>query len=786
MRVPPEGPRTARIAIVGEAPGEYEVIQGRPFVGPAGECLDKLLNEAGIDRRECYITNVLKVRPEGNKLEKLVARGKKAPAPDWVRTGGLWFHPTVADSLGCLQAELAEVQPELTIPLGNLALCATTGHWGISDWRGSQLVGPSGSIVPTYHPAAILRQWSWRSYVSRDLARARDALANPRPAPQYNFLLAPTLEQLYEQFHRLRARLEQGPLLIACDIETRRRQIDCIGLAWTRTDALCIPFWSRPRPNYWSAVEELDIVQNLRSILTHPNARITGQNFSYDVQYIWRQWGFIPRLALDTMLAHHTAWPGTDKDLNTLSSLYCDHHVFWKHESKEADEREDDSGRWGYNCRDCVATWEIAQALAPLIISEGLAEQCVFQHTMWWRSLETMVKGVRTDVAAKKGLSGELKQGLKERQEWVEAILGHPLNLRSPKQLKALFYDDFRLPVIKVRSKQEMRISTNEEALQQIALRTPLVRPLVRRILEIRSLGVFKSTFVDAKLDVDGRIRCSYNVGGTKTFRLSSSQNAFGSGMNLQNVPEGGETEGLELILPNVRKLFLPDPGMEIFDLDLSSADLRVVVWESGEAELRQLLDAGLNPYVEMAKEYYNDPEFTKQHHRYRTFKSLAHGTNYLGSAAGLAKRLGLGIAETRRVQSWYLTRFPRIRDWQDRLKQQLRERRAVTNAFGYRWYCFDRMEDEAYRQAAAWIPQSSIGLLINRIWDRVVTECPEVNILLQVHDSLVGQWPIERREYFSGRVREIAAGCSIPYPEPLIIPVGLKTSLVSWGDCGS
>ena len=78
------------------------------------------------------------------------------------------------------------------------------------------------------------------------------------------------------------------------------------------------------------------------------------------------------------MLTHHLLWPGTDKDLATLSSLYCSYHTFWKHESKEADEREDDLGRWGYNCRDCVATLEIAEVLAALVISEGLQEQFRF------------------------------------------------------------------------------------------------------------------------------------------------------------------------------------------------------------------------------------------------------------------------------------------------------------------------------------------------------------------------------------------------------------------------
>jgi DNA polymerase I-like protein with 3'-5' exonuclease and polymerase domains len=398
--------------------------------------------------------------------------------------------------------------------------------------------------VPTFHPAAIFRQWSWRPYISRDLVRgAGVARAGGVVVPNYSYIVGPQLEQVHAIYRNLLERLARGPVVLACDIETRRGQIDCIGVAWNATEALCVPFWSRSRPNYWSEDEEFAIVTGLRAILTHPNARVVGQNFAYDVQYIHRQWGFYPRLALDTMVTHHVVWPGTDKDLATLSSLYCEYHRFWKHESKEADEREDDFGRWGYNCEDCVRTFEIAEELSRLVLSEGLREQCVFQHQTWWHAVGAMRRGVRTDAATRRALSKVLFTEITTREEWIRGILGHDLNIRSPKQLHALFYDDFRCTPVKVRTKEGTRVSTNEEALLQIATDTPLVRPLIYKILEVRSLGIFRSTFVDSSVDVDGRIRCAYNVAGTDTFRFSSSTNAFGSGGNLQNIPKGNEDE---------------------------------------------------------------------------------------------------------------------------------------------------------------------------------------------------------------------------------------------------
>jgi DNA polymerase-1 len=535
---------------------------------------------------------------------------------------------------------------------------------------------------------------------------------------------------------------------------------------------------------YWQEHEEFVLLKTLREILTHPNCHVSGQNFIYDAQYILRWIRFVPRLALDTMVTHHTCFPGMDKGLDVLASLYCDYYSFWKHEGKEWSAKQDEKVLWYYNCKDCVYTWEIAEALPAVVEQLDLHGPVVNQHRSWWNAFDAMVKGVRMDDKRKKELSTELLLETTAREEWIASILGHPVNVRSPKQLKELFYEDFGLPPVLDRKTRQP--TTNDEALQRLCRKEPLIRPVVRRIREIRSLGVFRSTFVDGKLDLDGRMRCSYNVAGTETFRFNSSENAFGTGMNLQNVPKGGEFDGDDedpLVLPNVRSLFLPDEGYEIFDMDLSSADLRVVVWEADEPEMKAMLREGLDPYTEIAKEFYHDPRITKHDPRRGKFKSFAHGTHYLGTARGLATRLGLSVAEAERTQHWYFGKFPRIKLWQDNLRKDLETKRFVRNAFGYRRFYFDRIDGTIYNQAAAWKPQSTVALLINFIWDRIRRDEPSVDILLQVHDSLVGQYPISRAEYFRSRLQDLSL-IPIPYDDPLVIPTGFKYSQKSWGDC--
>jgi len=201
------------------------------------------------------------------------------------------------------------------------------------------------------------------------------------------------------------------------------------------------------------------------------------------------------------------------------------------------------------------------------------------------------------------------------------------------------------------------------------------------------------------------------------------------------------------------------------------------------------MLKEGRDPYVETAREFYKDPSIVKtrpdgsEHPKYRIFKSFAHGTHYLGTPQGLAQRLGLLTHEAERTQRWYLGKYKKIREWQEDFKAKLISKRFVENIFGNRCYFFDRPDDRMLRAAIAWLPASTVALYINRIWLRIYEEHPQTWVLLQVHDSLVGQFPAHRREECLTQIRD-AAKIILPYEDPLIIPVGIKTSTKSWGDC--
>jgi DNA polymerase len=779
--------------VVGEAPGAEEVARGEPFVGSSGYLLTKMLEEAGISRSGCFITNVCRIRPPNNAIEAFIAEKKKDRTPAHQELRGKWVLPPIAEGVAQLEREIALVRPKAIIALGNVALWALTSEWGITKWRGSLLSTPDGiPVIPTYHPAAILRQWSWRVVAVQDLRRAATARLMGVSRPRYEFITRPSFDKAISTIIGLFERLRLGPLRLSVDIETRAGHIACIGLAWTATKALCIPLMQAAAdPSYWSEEEETVLMWHLHRLLTHPRCHIVGQNFLYDAQYFWRWLHYIPNVEQDTMLSQHCLFPGLPKSLDFIASMYCSYYRFWKDEGKNWDPKMGEDQLWAYNCQDCTYTLEAGDALLAAAESLQLSGPHEFQQAMFWPTLRTMIRGCRIDKSNRGKFALELQEAIAERETWLAKVLDHPLNVRSSAQMKRLFYDDLKLPVRTNRKTGQPSLDDN--ALQELVRKEPLIEPIVKRITEIRSLGVFLSTFIQMPLDIDERMRTAYNIAGTETFRFSSRENAFGSGGNLQNLPKGDEAAGL----PNVRSLFLPDHGQIFFDMDLDRADLQVVVWEADDAELKSALRKGVDihlmnaatlndmdiPIDELVESHPQYPEWKAKLKRERQFaKSFIHGTNYGGSARTMAINCSVSVAQAERAQHKWFGAHPGIKHWHERTEHLLRTKQEVTNAFGYRRHYFDRV-DGLLPEALAWIPQSTVALYINAIWLRVALFLPELEVLLQVHDSLAGQFPAHLSDWVQRRLREEAAKVVIPYSDPLVIPVGIQVSGKSWGD---
>lgn len=793
----PAGPADARLMIVADCVS-YRDLQSNTILND--QEFNRMLAEAGINRTKCFVTALIRGQIQGQCFDMQIAQSQKARTPNHVPLHNKYVRKELIPHIEALERDIDLVKPKVILALGNGPLFCLTGKWGIKAWRSSIIdyETPSGHkcvILPAYPVSFIQSVWKERNTTIFDYRKAWGLATSDEPivAPEYDFIIEPSFTKAAWAISNLQAMVDLGPTKISVDIETRGGHIACIGLAWSNTEAICIPLmranYDVSQVNYWMLEEEAFLMHKLYKLLTHPNCHVIGQNFIYDAQYFWRHLHYVPNFKRDTMLAQHCMFSSMPKGLDVLSSLHCAYHIYWKDESKNWDAKLGERQLWSYNCVDCVRTFEIDTSQQNAIDGwtswPELRNIHDFQQSLFWPVLETMNIGLRVNNESKARLSAELAAAIKQREDWITEVLGAPLNIKSPKQMTDWFYRVFNQKPILSRSTHNP--TCDDSALERIASREPLLSPLCNTIRELRSLGVFRSTFLEAPVDIDERMRCSFNIAGTETFRFSSSENAFGSGMNLQNVPTGDETEGL----PNIRNLFITDEEMEFFDIDLDSADARIVVKESSCAKMQTWFDQGKKPYVEVAKEYFQDDSITKEHDAYKAFKVICHGTNYGGGAGEIFNRMpksakvgGLDETSINRIQKWYLEdMFPEIADWQKRIEANVRQFRFVQNIFGYRIWFFDRIEGTIFKQAIAAVPQSTVACLINRGYKNIYRNEPEIKVLLQVHDSLSGQYPINRREECRAKIIKHCT-IALPYSEPLVIPVGVKTSPISWGEC--
>lgn len=324
------GPKTAKIALVGESWGEQEELVGLPFQGSSGQELTRMLSEANIARRDCFFTNVFPLRPARNDIKTLCVKRSEVPK-DYsfppLSTGN-YIPEQYLGELERLHAELSSVNPNLIIALGNTACWALLRSTRIGSIRGAiaeSTLLPGKKVLPIMHPAAILRNWSERPVAVADFMKARREAEFPEiRRPERAIIVAPTLEEIWEWTSR-------PATFYSCDIETMRGQIDMIGFARSASDAIVIPFVDNAKPgrNFWPTLSaELEAWKAVRQMLQSPVQKIF-QNGLYDLQYIMRR-GILPRNCTeDTMLLHHSMFPELKKGLGFLGSVYSSEQS-WK------------------------------------------------------------------------------------------------------------------------------------------------------------------------------------------------------------------------------------------------------------------------------------------------------------------------------------------------------------------------------------------------------------------------------------------------------------------------
>jgi uracil-DNA glycosylase len=340
-----------KIVFVGEAWGRKEDLFSHPLVGASGQELARMLASLEIgpelafdypseldmirywkkakEEFEIEVTNVFCCRPPYNNIEDFFAArrdGGDNSLPEL--TKGKYVLPAMRHHVETLWARLETWKPNIIVALGNTACWATLGETKITQLRGTVKVSPRLGIkvLPTYHPAAILRQPELRTIVLRDLDKVgRESLFNEMKRIERWLTIEPTLGEI-------RAWLNRPADYYAVDIENLARgHISMIGFARAHNDALVIPFVDETKPgwNYWPTVaDEIAAIRLVDRALKKPVPKIF-QNGIYDLTHLLR-FGYRPTMVEhDSMLLHHSLYPEMLKGLGFLGSIYSE-EIAWK------------------------------------------------------------------------------------------------------------------------------------------------------------------------------------------------------------------------------------------------------------------------------------------------------------------------------------------------------------------------------------------------------------------------------------------------------------------------
>jgi DNA polymerase len=327
-----------KIAFVGEAWGAEEERARMPFVGPAGRIFDSLLRAANINRAECLVTNVFNIRPmPTNDIGNLCGKKKDVRHRFAPLSSGKYILDKYLEEVDRLRAELLDFRPNVVVALGGTATWCMLNYGGISRIRGTAAqsletapIATGGiKVLPTYHPAAVMRDWSQRPVTIADLQKAaREAEFPELRRPARTVYIPETIAELGDLFAR---HLEPAREL-AFDIETARGQITCIGFSPTVDVAVVVPFVDLQKltGSYWpDEHDEVCAWAWVRQILDLPCPKV-GQNGLYDLNFLWSRYGIpVRNYANDTMLLSHALQPELSKGLAFLGSVYTDEPA-WK------------------------------------------------------------------------------------------------------------------------------------------------------------------------------------------------------------------------------------------------------------------------------------------------------------------------------------------------------------------------------------------------------------------------------------------------------------------------
>lgn len=759
------GPSPCKLMLVGEAPGEEEEIFGKPFIGSAGVKLNSILNQAGIRRENCFITNVVRCRPPFNRK------------------------PVVGEIKACkrhLDGEIAIIKPEVIVCLGDIAYRAIVGYKGIlSKVRGIPFKVDGRTVIPTFHPASIVRGLKEEMSIVRDLELAKSFLEkSEKTETEVQIRIIKTENEILQLIEFLKNSEEFSFDLETTSLDWYSGQILCVGISTVPGLSFVIPIRSGDK-----LLWEWDKIQShLNEIFKLPAKKI-AHNGKFDIQFLKHNGIEVNNFYFDTMIAHHLTNENVSHKLDFLSQYYFgggreDSEFILTLGGSSDYSALPDKVLWKHCALDVDRTIRLSMYQYPLLEKKGLLP--LFENLCM--PLETALlnieqNGIKVNVDKLNKFNTKVKNEIDQMRTFLILKTRHSdFNPNSTKQLREVLYDELGLST-RFRTPKGDK-STSEKALKALASEG---NEFVEALLEYRGLIKLKSTYLVSEdgssgmlrfVKDDGRIHFNFSSVGTTTGRLASQR------PNGQNIPSKG--------LVNIRNIFEADEGCNFIEADYRQIELRLVGLLSKDENLIKIIQESSNLHGEIAASIFGIPLDQITEKQIDLEKRIVFGVLY-GAGSDTIYRLLDCVYSRGEVENWISTffiKYPSVQVWRSQIVNRAMLDGYLINLFGRRRHLdFNNLnQDEVKRQAVNFLPQSTAAeilststILLDR---RARAEFPWMKLISTIHDALYFIVPEERIEEATRVIFEVMER---PIPElgDVRFPIKMKIGKY-WDDKNS
>ncbi|HEY4560810.1 MAG TPA: DNA polymerase I, partial [Lysobacter sp.] len=435
-------------------------------------------------------------------------------------------------------------------------------------------------------------------------------------------------------------------------------------------------------PGAPAQLDKAEVLRALAPILEDASKKKLGQHGKYDIHVLRCHGVNVRGYSDDTMLESFVLnATATRHDMDSLAKKYLGYDTIKYADVAGKGAKQipfsqvalDDATR--YAAEDADVTLRLHRVLAPKLREVPPLERV-------YREIEIPLipvlerieaNGVMIDADELRRQSADMARRMLEIQQRATEVAGRSFNMDSPKQIGALLFDELGLPAtVKTPTGAP---SVNEEALEAIADQ----HELPRLILDYRGLAKLRGTYTDKLPEMlnprTQRLHTSFHQAGAATGRLASSD------PNLQNIPIRTE-DGRR-----IRTAFVAPEGRRIVACDYSQIELRIMAHLSEDPALLRAFTSGVDVHTATAAEVFGKTIETVEPNERRAAKAINFGLMYGMSAFGLATRLGISRGEAQDYIALYFARYPGVREYMDRTRQQARDQGYVETVFGRRLY---------------------------------------------------------------------------------------------------